>query len=109
MLVQYLEDRNGQALLDIIEVDVGGWSRPYDRAVDAQVVAEDLRVGTVIDLPTEHGDKPIRLISVQPRMHRVKIEGLDKHGAKYSSSFAYGQMVTLADPTGLGPSPERPA
>jgi hypothetical protein len=62
----------------------------------------------MIDLPTEVGDIQIRLITVQLRVHRVKIEGLDRHGAKYSSSFAYGQMVTVADPIGLGPSPGQP-
>ena len=77
--------------------------------MDNQVVAEDLTVGTTINLPTEFGDQQIRLITVQRRTHGVKIEGLDTRGAKYSSGFAYGQMVTLADLAGPVPSPDRPA
>ncbi|GLX03032.1 hypothetical protein [Microtetraspora sp. NBRC 16547] len=65
--------------------------------MSAEVTAENLKVGDLVELPTQFGPQVIRLTLVEPRVNGLKFTGLRSDGARYSFGMKYEQIAILLD------------
>lgn len=63
--------------------------------MNAEVVAENLKVGDLVELSTQFGPQVVRLTLVEPRANGLKFTGLRSDGALYSFGMKYGQRVIV--------------
>ncbi|MEV1167112.1 hypothetical protein [Nonomuraea sp. NPDC049784] len=64
--------------------------------MSTEVVAENLKVGDLVELSTQFGPEVIRLTLVEFRANGLKFTGLHSDGARYSFGMKYGQIATLS-------------
>lgn len=57
-------------------------------------LAEDLEVGHVIELETQHGCKTIRVSRIERRVRGMKIVGVTADGAEWAFGAVYGSAIT---------------
>lgn len=66
--------------------------------MSAEVVAENLKVGDLVELSTQLGPQVVRLTMVEPRANGLKFTGLRSDGARYSFGMKYGETATVPEP-----------
>ena len=65
--------------------------------MSAEIVAENLKVGDLVELSTMSGPQVVRLTLVEPRANGIKFNGRRSDGVLYSFGMKYGQLATCPD------------